>query len=613
MISKGTTHNNGVRLAQYITTGKDNERAELWQLRGFSAANIMDAFRDIHVMAGATKCEKPFFHVQVRNRENETLTRPQWEIAADRIERILGLSDQPRAIAFHIDEKTAAEHMHVVWSRIDQDELTARPLPFFHRRLKTISRELELEFGLEAVTNNRKDQIRFAPTRAEEEQARRLGIDIHETRKLIRTCYERSDCGRSFEAALYQEGLILAKGEKRDFLVIDREGGMHALGKRILDVSASQVRHRLADLSRDSLPTVSEARENQVGKQLSEILRPEPQPMLDRDAANIAWEDELARAAIKKERKEMRFMEPGSRTPTPAEERVWPTLPQTPAPIHTSPDFHFEDAAQATTKNLVYRPPIEKKLSGMTKQIISIIETLEQRPREQKKVEGKSLREVFDFRGMALAKVTNEEAEKSHREASFARELGNFAPRYKEGEIVAIRKSPVEYRRRDGSITDPIRVYRLDQVKAQEFVLALGAETKLEGIHKTKAAIANKPLGQLKDWEKIRLKNAQTIRDFSRKTKTSRRPPREKAGKATSKAIDSVLGIMGGFVDSLFASTPTPEKERQARNAKSERESDAELTIEIDHYSGAAALERRRSEDRLRDDQRERERSGRER
>jgi hypothetical protein len=52
------TNKEGVRLAQYITTGKDNERAELWQLRGFSAANIMDAFRDIHVMAGATKCEK---------------------------------------------------------------------------------------------------------------------------------------------------------------------------------------------------------------------------------------------------------------------------------------------------------------------------------------------------------------------------------------------------------------------------------------------------------------------------------------------------------------------------------------------------------------------------
>ena len=32
MIAKGTTHNNGAKLARYITTGKEGERAELWQL-----------------------------------------------------------------------------------------------------------------------------------------------------------------------------------------------------------------------------------------------------------------------------------------------------------------------------------------------------------------------------------------------------------------------------------------------------------------------------------------------------------------------------------------------------------------------------------------------------
>jgi hypothetical protein len=110
MIAKGTTHNNGVRLAVYMTTSKEGERAELWQLRGFGATNIKDAFRDVQIMAGATKCEQPFFHVQVRNREGETLTRQQWEITADRIERMLGLSGQPRAISFHTYEHNDDEH-----------------------------------------------------------------------------------------------------------------------------------------------------------------------------------------------------------------------------------------------------------------------------------------------------------------------------------------------------------------------------------------------------------------------------------------------------------------------------------------------------------------------
>ncbi len=294
MICKGTTHNSGPRLAAYMTNGKDGERAELWQMRGFAMDNLTDAFRTVHVMAQGTRCEQPFFHVQVRNREGEHLTRQQWEEAANRIERMIGLKDQPRAIAFHIDEKTGHEHMHVAWSRIDQDTLTAKHLPFYKLRLKNISRELELHFGLEPVTNHRPDRIRFAPTRAEEEQSRRLGFDIHEIRNTIRQCWDRSDCGSSFQAALEEQGLILAQGDRRSFVVIDREGGMHALGKRILDVTATGIRQRLSDISRDDLPTVNMARAEMIekGRQEEEKReeKKEEKPLgKDRSAIRLAY------------------------------------------------------------------------------------------------------------------------------------------------------------------------------------------------------------------------------------------------------------------------------------------------------------------------------------
>jgi len=261
MIAKGTTHNNGAKLAAYLTTAKPNERAQLWQLCGFAAGNIRDAFRDVHVMAAATKCEKPFMHVQVRNPEGETLTCRQWEIIANRIEAKLGMTGQPRAIAFHTNLKTGHEHMHVAWSRIDEDTLTARPVPFFKLRLKETARELEESLGLTRVRNERAGPITYGPTRAQEEQGRRLGVDIHEVRGIIRECWERSDSGAAFQAALAERGFVLAKGERRDFLVIDQEGGMHALGKRILGVSAAETRERLADLDRYRLPSVEQARQ----------------------------------------------------------------------------------------------------------------------------------------------------------------------------------------------------------------------------------------------------------------------------------------------------------------------------------------------------------------
>ena len=128
MICKGTTHSNGAKLASYLTSDKSGERAEIWQLRGFEATNIKDAFRDVHIMAEGTKCEQPFFHVQVRNRDGEIMTRQQFEYAANRIERMLGLTGQPRAITFHTYEHNDEQHMHVAWSRIDEETLTAKPL-----------------------------------------------------------------------------------------------------------------------------------------------------------------------------------------------------------------------------------------------------------------------------------------------------------------------------------------------------------------------------------------------------------------------------------------------------------------------------------------------------
>lgn len=259
MIAKGTQHNNGAKLADYLTKGKDNERATLWQLRGFASDDIREAFRSVHVMAEATRAEQPFFHVQVRTPDGESLTREQWELVADRIESKVGLTNQPRAIAFHFDEKSGHEHMHVAWSRIDDESMTARPLPFYKLRLKEVCRELENELGLTRVTNDRRGPA-MSPHRDEYEQARRLGVDIHEIRASIRDCWERSDSGRSFAASLADQNLTLARGERRAFIVIDSAGGMHALGKRILGPTAVEVRARLADLELQELPTVEQAR-----------------------------------------------------------------------------------------------------------------------------------------------------------------------------------------------------------------------------------------------------------------------------------------------------------------------------------------------------------------
>ncbi len=77
MIAKGNRHNNGAKLARYMMTGnrEKGERAEFYELRGFDEAdNVLDAFRDLELMAEATKAENALFHVQVRLPDGEQLT-----------------------------------------------------------------------------------------------------------------------------------------------------------------------------------------------------------------------------------------------------------------------------------------------------------------------------------------------------------------------------------------------------------------------------------------------------------------------------------------------------------------------------------------------------------
>jgi Relaxase/Mobilisation nuclease domain len=327
MIIKATPHNNGARLARYMRTGKEGERAEVWELSGFAADDIETAFRDVHVMAEATRCEQPFFHVQVRNREGETLTREQWKYVAERIESVMALKGQPRAIAFHIDERTGNEHMHVAWSRIDEETLKARPLPFYKLRLKRLARELEAELGLTPVTNERDGPIAFAPTRAEDEQARRLGVDIHATRNAIRSCYDSAECGHSFDDALAAEGLILAQGKRYDYIVVDHAGGIHALGKRLLGASTRDIREKLDDLDRDRLPTEEQARElmldiprDRMDRLQRELSAVEKHIAAEREYAardpvreEMEWLDAVAQAAIEKEKIERAFVTPEDR------------------------------------------------------------------------------------------------------------------------------------------------------------------------------------------------------------------------------------------------------------------------------------------------------------
>jgi hypothetical protein len=598
MICKGNTHQNGVKLARYMMTGKGDERAEIFELRGFASGAIEEAFRSVHVMAEGTKCRQPFFHVQVRNQDLEELTREQWLRVVNRIESRLGLTDQPRAICFHIDQITGQEHMHVAWSRIDMDTMRAVPLPFFKERLKSVARELEIELGLARVKNERDGAVR-APGRNEFEEARRLGVDIQAVRQGIRDCFEHSDNGRSFEAALAERGWVLAEGDRRAFVVIDHEGGIHALGKRILGLTAAQTRDRLADLDGNQLPGVDQARsfirEHQGGRE-----KAKPEPMRDPHRDEMAWQDRLAKAAIEKEKIERQFVEPkpenektGAREKKGEKEgRVWQETA-------SSATDKFKDAGLEMAGSTGPKTP----LKGIEKQLW---DTYRSGP------EAQEFAAALDSRGIAFARVTPDEASKSHREAQFANAVGRMAPVYQEGEIVVVRSPGAEYLRHGEWAALP-RVQKLDQTHAEKYLGILGLDrSKLKGIEPTKAILEASAKDRAAYWQEIRLANAQRRRDDAPAMGKAIRiaPVLGAAERVSGKALKT-LDLVANAIESLVAPILTPEQKREAAQTARERAAETAEKIDLSQYRDQREQARQRQEqqqDTTRQRQREAER-----
>ena len=442
MIAKGNRHSNGAKLARYLTTGKEGERAELIELRGFESPDITDAFRHVHVMAGSTRCTHLFFHVQVRNPPGEDLTPEQRIRIVNRLESKLGLKDQPRAVALHIDQETGESHIHAAWSLIDENALKARPLPFFKTRLKEACRELEFKLALTPVRNERDSEITYAPTKAEEEQARRLGLDVHEIRETIRTCYDRSDCGRSLNQALAQEGIILAQGDRRDYLAVYEGGGFLTLGKKVLGATAAQVRTKLADLDRAQLPTLEQAREQVLTHELAAVKQQieaiqQPAPVWDRDAANRAWEEAVIDAAIQKG--------------------------------NTGGGGTHERQAQQD------RTAVAAELTGLAAHI---------RDAWQHSDNMRAFGAALAEHGIGLAQATRADAVQSQIDSAEAKIAGRWKPTFREGEIVAVTQEGQVWQLNQRTTGDKDFAKFLDGLK-------LAAEFRQAGGHAPLPSIAD--------------------------------------------------------------------------------------------------------------------------
>ena len=102
--------------------------------------------------------------------DGEPLTREQWLESVNRLEERLELTGHERAIVAHT--LNGQEHIHVVWNRINPETHIAAELHYYKHKCTDQARELEKDFGLRQLSNDRK---RGKLSKDEEQQALRHG------------------------------------------------------------------------------------------------------------------------------------------------------------------------------------------------------------------------------------------------------------------------------------------------------------------------------------------------------------------------------------------------------------------------------------------------------
>jgi hypothetical protein len=250
--------------ARHLLRADHNERVELIEMRGLLADNLPNALHEMQAVAGGTACKNFLYHCHLNPRIEEVLTPAQWVQAVDIAERRLGLEGQPRVVVEH--QKGGRVHRHVVWSRIDPETMTARHDGLNYRAHERAAREIEAALDLAPVAGALvRERGTTRPERRgkdwEQFRAAESQIDPKTISAEVTALWHAADTGPAFATALAERGYILARGDKPGALcLIDRAGDDHGLTRRLSGVKAAAVRAKMAEVDRDSLPSVAEAR-----------------------------------------------------------------------------------------------------------------------------------------------------------------------------------------------------------------------------------------------------------------------------------------------------------------------------------------------------------------
>lgn len=232
MIIKGGAAGNVGWWSNHLRKEDTNERAELVEVRGLNAEKLQDALFEMKWVAAGSRSQGNFmYQANINPRDGERLTPEQWTQAVDTLEKNLGFEGHQRVVVEH--EKHGRVHRHVIWNRVDVDTMKVASISGNYRMHEQTARQLENEFDLTPTPTAPALDRKQAPELWEIRAAERSGIDPVAMKAELTELWQQTDSGKAFVAAVEERGYVVAKGDRRDFVVIDQAGNSHSLARRL--------------------------------------------------------------------------------------------------------------------------------------------------------------------------------------------------------------------------------------------------------------------------------------------------------------------------------------------------------------------------------------------
>jgi hypothetical protein len=472
MVIKGKARGGPVKLADHLEKGKENERITLIGIHGLAGRDIEGALIEMDAL-GHGKLERTLYSASINVGYRDAMPEKNWEVSRQALLTAFGAQDQPYIEIEH--EKKGRIHRHIVFPMWDVEAGRGISDSHNYRRHEEVARGLERQFGHERVqgAHVERDGVERpdrTPTQAEMQQAKRSGITPEEAKELGTQLWQTTDSGKAFSAGLEDHGWMLARGDRRGFVLIDPTGEIHSIRTRV-NATAAQIRDRMADLDPANLPSVEQAQEIQRARtaehdRAAEIDRAAQAAMQAAHAEARGKYDSLRATEREVERQQnpRRYDELRAAEPPPEVVREFESnanrTAEPAAPVYDRDSDNAlweakltENAINAEAQKTRQQPgdsaaretrgggpepsvgtqrpePEDMRPLGKTAGEIRMAWTLSRTAEE--------LEEALAARGISLAEVSTEEAQQSQRTAAFAKEVGNFARVLREKEIVAI-------------------------------------------------------------------------------------------------------------------------------------------------------------------------------